>query len=76
MEHKNLWDLFNGATFGRFGGIPLQRLSNTARRQYKKDYSGNEPTPHNDRQSKAAAKRLAFKEKHGYFPGDPRHQGK
>lgn len=76
MEHRrSLLGLFVAAAargFGHFGGVPLERLSNTARRQYKREYAGNHNTNMVCRhaEGRSCTRALAFKAKHGHFATD------
>jgi len=75
MDRKpfGLLSLFSAAAFAStrrvFGGIPLQRLSPKARRQYKKNHTGSHGTnsPRYHVQARACARALRFKERHGHF---------
>lgn len=75
MDRKplHLLSLFAAAAFSatrnHFGGIPLQRLSNQARRQYKREYTGSHGTTSfkGARGHRQAVRALRFKEKHGHF---------
>lgn len=72
-SNKSLFAIFAAAAFASardvFGGIPLQRLSNTARRRYKREYtnSNNSNAPRHHAEARARGRALAFKTKHGHF---------
>jgi hypothetical protein len=69
----NLGKLFSAAIFAShrriFGGVPLARLSNTARRQLTshRGWGSRSTSHHSPNGAKECARRLAFKARHGYF---------
>ncbi len=71
---SGLFSLFVGAAFSasRFGGIPLPNLSASARAGHKKNWTGTpgSQTLHKMNGGRERSRRLAFKARHGHFPGN------
>lgn len=64
--------LFALATFKGFGGIPLEKLSNSARRRLTgspEGHSTNIPRTHTS--GRERSRNLAFKARHGHFASEP-----
>jgi hypothetical protein len=74
-----IYALFSEAVFSqnRFGGIPIPNLSKSARANHKKNWTGtpHRQTWHKMNGARECSRRLAFKERHGHFPGNGTFDG-